>query len=65
MKQSEYGDNVYYCEVCLPGKRKVLQHFLSLLEEAKIFLIEKGHPVNHFEDTSWVCDLAFLTFVGT
>jgi hypothetical protein len=31
------------------------------LKELKIFLIDKGQPVSHVEDASWVHDHAFLT----
>jgi hypothetical protein len=59
--KSEYGDTVYYSEVCWLSKSKVLQRLLSLLEEIKVFLIEREQPVSHSEDESWICDLAFLT----
>jgi hypothetical protein len=42
--KSEYCDNVYYCEVRLLSKGKVLQCILSLLEEITVFFIE-GHPL--------------------
>jgi hypothetical protein len=62
---SEYGDIVHYHEVHWPSKGKVLQRFLSLLEEVSVFFIGKGQLVSHFEDVSWLCDLASLTFMGT
>jgi hypothetical protein len=40
---------------------KVLQCFLSLSEEIKLFLSEKGQPVKSFKDASWVCDMALMT----
>jgi hypothetical protein len=54
---------VTLCTVNFVGlaKGNVLQCFLSLLEEIKIFVTEKCQPVSHSEDASWVCDLAFLT----
>jgi hypothetical protein len=38
-----------------------MQCFLSLLKEFKIFCVGKGQLVSHFEDASWMYDLAFLT----
>jgi hypothetical protein len=57
--ESENG-NIVYCEVHWLSKDKVLQHFLSLLKEIKVFFIEKGQPVSHSEAAYWVCGLAFL-----
>jgi hypothetical protein len=37
--KSEYGNTVYYSEVCWLSKGKVLQHFQSVLEEIKVFLM--------------------------
>jgi hypothetical protein len=59
--QSEYVDVVYYSEVHWLSQRQGSGAFVSLLEEVKVFIIEKGQQVIHFEDESWVCDLAFLT----
>jgi hypothetical protein len=44
--ESEYGDTVCYCEICLLSKDKVLQRFLLLLEEIKVFLNERGKLVS-------------------
>jgi hypothetical protein len=46
--RTEY-DGILYCfELCWLSKGKVLQHFLFLLEEMKVFLIGIGS----FEDAS-------------
>jgi hypothetical protein len=54
---------VYYTEVHWYIKGKLLQHFRSLLEEIKVFVIEKEQEVSHFEDVSCLCDLVFLTCI--
>lgn len=59
--ECEYGDVLYYSEVRWLSRGKVLQRFLNLIEEIKIFLIEKSQPVDYLEDSNWICDLAFLT----
>jgi hypothetical protein len=43
--ENEYDDILYYCEVSWLSRGKVLQHFLSLLEETKVFPVGKGKPV--------------------
>jgi len=56
--ESECGDMVYYCEVCRCRKCKILLSFILLLKKFKVFAVKKGQPVSHFEDASWVHDLA-------
>jgi hypothetical protein len=48
------------CEVCWLGRGKVLQRFLSLVEEMKDLLKMDNQSVI-IEVASWLCDLAFLT----
>jgi hypothetical protein len=59
--EAEYGDLLYYCEVRWLSRGKVLMRFLKLLDEVKVFLIEKGKSVDELEDKQWLCDFAFLT----
>jgi putative ubiquitin-RnfH superfamily antitoxin RatB of RatAB toxin-antitoxin module len=59
--ECEYGDVLYYSEVRWLSRGKVLQRFLILIEEIKMFLKEKNQPVDYLEDSKWICDLAFLT----
>lgn len=59
--ECEYGDVLYYSEVRWLSRGKVLQRFLNLIEEIKMFLNQKSQPVDYLEDSKWLCDLAFLT----
>jgi hypothetical protein len=54
--------------VCAIGKLVGLAEvkFCSVFcqyEKKLNFFIEKGQPISHFEDASWISDLAFLTDV--
>ena len=59
----EYGDVLYYCEARSLRRVKVLQRFLNLIEEIKIFLNQKTQPVDYLKNAKWICDVAFLTDV--
>jgi hypothetical protein len=52
------SETVYYSEVHWVSKCKALQHFISLLEEIRVFCVEKGQPVSHFQNARWVFDLS-------
>jgi hypothetical protein len=52
---------VYHSETHWLSEGKILQRFLSLLEDNKVFVVEQGQPVSDSEDSSWVPDLALLT----
>jgi hypothetical protein len=59
--EREYGDFFTTEKLVRLEKGKVLLCLLSLSEDIKFFLIEKGQSVSHFENETWVYDLAFLT----
>ena len=58
--ESQYGDLLYYTELRWLSRGAMLRHFYELREEVNHFMVEKGKPVLHFDDSQWVCDLAFL-----
>ena len=66
---TQYKDFVYHSQVRWLSRGKVLQGFLSLLEEIKIFLQEKSPTLNTksgadvltlLRDNTWLVDLSFL-----
>jgi len=58
---AEYGDLLLHTEIRWLSRGRVLQRFLSLLGEIKVFLQSKGEDASLLEDTEWILDLAFLT----
>ena len=58
---AEYGYLLLHTEIRWLSRGKVLQRFLSLLGEIKVFLQSKGEDASLLEDTEWILDLAFLT----
>jgi len=63
--ESEYGDTVYYYEVCLCNKGEVLQHFLSLIEAIIVFFVEKGQSVTLKMRVRYMVCPSLQMFVGT
>ena len=57
---AEYGDLLLHAEVRWLSRGKILQCFLSLLNEVKLFMEERGEDTI-LSDAGWVLDLAFLT----
>ena len=58
---AEYGDLLLHAEVRRLSRGKILQRFLSLLNEVKLFMEERGEDTSILSDAGWVLDLAFLT----
>ena len=58
---SEYGELLYYTEVRWPSRGKVLKRFLALRNEIALFMDTKNKPVPFLADSTFQCNLAFLT----
>ena len=66
---TQYKDLVHHSQVWWLSRGKVLRHFLSLLEETKVFLQEKSPTLNTksgadvftlLRDNTWLADFTFL-----
>ncbi|KAG7489523.1 general transcription factor II-I repeat domain-containing protein 2-like [Solea senegalensis] len=58
---AEYGDLLLHTEIRWLSRGRILQRFLSLLDEIKEFMQSRGEDTVLLEDTEWILDLAFLT----
>ena len=57
---SEYGDLIYFLNVCWLGHTATLKKIWDLKSEIKNFMKEKGQDVTFFDDKRFLIDLAFL-----
>ena len=58
--ESQYGDLLYFCNVCWLSRGDMLQRVYMLREEIATFLEQKNINAAEFRDQKWVCNLAFL-----
>ena len=58
--EAEYSDVIYYSEVRLLSRGKVLNRFYNLREEILLFMEMKEKNVPELLDANWILDLAFL-----
>ena len=58
--ESQYGDLLYFCNVCWLSRGDMLQRVYRLREEIATFLEQKNINAAEFRDQKWVCNLAFL-----
>jgi len=62
--EAEYSDVIYFSEIRWLSRGKVLERFLALIEEIKMYLLDKNQPIDNLENSQWLCDLAFLTDIS-
>jgi len=62
--EAEYGDVMYFTEVCWLSRRAVLKCFFILREEINIFMNEKEKNTPQLSDKNWILNLAFLTDIA-
>uniref|UniRef100_A0A8C3IDC5 Uncharacterized protein n=1 Tax=Chrysemys picta bellii TaxID=8478 RepID=A0A8C3IDC5_CHRPI len=60
---SEYGELLYHTQVRWLSRGNVLQHFFALREEIDSFVKTKNKEVPQLADSTFICNLAFLTDV--
>ena len=58
---SEYGELLYHTEVRWLSCKKILKHFSALRNEITLFMERKNKPVPLLADSTFQCNLAFLT----
>ena len=60
--ESNYTDMVYFTQVRWLSKGKVLDRFVNLLEEIRVFIIDQGKSkeFDYIFDSFWVCKVRFL-----
>ena len=63
--ESEYGELLYYTEVRWLSCGKVLKHFFPLRNEISLFVETKNKPIPLLADSTFQCNLAFLTVLLT
>ena len=61
---SEYGDLVYFLNVCWLSRAATLKRFGDLKSKIKNFMKEKGQDVTFFDDKKFLTGLAFLVDVN-
>ena len=61
--ESQYGDLLYFCNVCWLSRGDMLQRVYRLREEIVTYLEQKNINAAEFRDQKWVCNLAFLVNV--
>jgi hypothetical protein len=61
----EYGNLMLHSEVRWLSKGKVLQRFVELLPEIKLFLESRNETYEELNDHGWLSDLSFLTDITT
>ena len=58
--EADYEDVSYYCEIRWLSCGKVIERLFQLKVEIQQFMEGKGCHVAEFNDSEWICDLAFL-----
>ncbi|KAL2097960.1 hypothetical protein ACEWY4_007167 [Coilia grayii] len=59
--ESAYGDLILHADVRWLSRGKVLQRFVDLLPEIKMFLSSRNDLREELSDDAWLLDLGFLT----
>ncbi|CAL9688304.1 unnamed protein product [Knipowitschia caucasica] len=60
---ADHGDLLLHTDIRWLSCGKILQRFISLLDEIKTFVAARGEDITLLNNTEWLLDLAFLTDV--
>ena len=61
--EADHEDVSYYSEIRWLSCGKVIERLFQLKVEIQQFMEGKGYHVAEFNDSEWICDLAFLVVI--
>jgi hypothetical protein len=61
---AEYGDVIYFSDVCWLSRGKMLKRVFNLREPIREFMASKGKLVPEFSDPEWMSDFGYLTDIS-